>query len=258
VKNSVLKMIKFVPLIYAAYKRITDYRLRKKIDDFQTSRFRYFTVATNMPSHTFAQLSAKYGSDKDTVEGAHSPYVWPAHTYGTFYEFMFRDHRSEVKYVFECGIGSNNSSLASNMGEDGKPGASLRLWLEYFPSCKVYAGDIDLKSLITEDRIQSFQLDQTNPQSIKLFWEKIPNIKFELMIDDGLHNVNAGITLLLNSIHKLSPDGIYIIEDVSVNDLETYSKQLSDHDIVHYFVSLHRDKEYGFDNNLIVIRQNEQ
>ena len=256
-KNSLLKLIRSVPLIHAIYKQVTEYRLRKKINDFQTSRFRYFTVSTNMPSHTFSRLSAKYGSDKDTLEGVESPYIWPAHTYGTFYEFLFRNRKSEVKNVFECGIGSNNSSLASNMGDGGKPGASLRLWLEYFPFCKVYAGDIDPRSLITEERIQSFQIDQTNPQSINIFWEQIPNITFELMIDDGLHNVNAGITLLLNSIHKLSPEGIYIIEDVSVNDLETYSKLLLSHNIIHYFVSLHRDKEYGFDNNLIVIRQNE-
>ena len=45
---------------------------------------------------------------------------------------------------------------------------------------------------------------------------------------------------------------------LSGNNLEKYSKQFSDHNIVHYFVSLHRDKEFGFDNNLIVIRQNEQ
>ena len=76
------------------------------------------------------------------------------------------------------------------------------------------------------------------------------------MIDDGLHNVNAGMTLLLNSVHRLSSDGIYVIEDVSVNDLEEYSTELLRHNISHYFVSLHREQEFGFDNNLIVITKN--
>ena len=255
-RNFILKIVKTLPPIHAIYRKVSEIRFRNKINDFQISRTRYFMVSANTPPQSFSQLSTKHGSDKDAVGGAESPYPWPAHTYGTFYEFLFHNRRSEVKNVFECGIGSNNSSVASNMSEGGKPGASLRLWLEYFPLANVYAGDIDPGSLIMEERIQSFQLDQTNPQSIEVFWQQIPNITFELMIDDGLHNVNAGMTLLLNSVHRLSSDGIYVIEDVSVNDLEEYSTELLRHNISHYFVSLHREQEFGFDNNLIVITKN--
>ena len=246
-------MIRHNYLLNIFYKRITDFRLRKKIFSIGTSRARYFTISTNMTPDKFSQLSSKYGSDKDCLEGVESPYSWPAHTYGTFYEFLFHNRRESIRYVFECGIGSNNLAVASNMGNKGKPGASLRLWLEYFPFCEIYAGDIDPQALISEDRIQSFQIDQTDPESIQNYWKQIPNIEFDLMVDDGLHNVNAGMTLLTNSINKLAPGGFYIIEDVSVNDLEAYSVLLMSKNISHYFVSLHRDKEFGFDNNLIVI-----
>jgi hypothetical protein len=44
------------------------------------------------------------------------------------------------------------------------------------------------------------------------------------MIDDGLHTFEAGSTLFLNSIDKLSSNGIYIIEDVTPQNLARYKK----------------------------------
>ena len=53
--------------------------------------------------------------------------------------------------IFEVGLGTNNVDVPSNMGKDGKPGASLRAWRDYFPNA-----DIDTRILFKEDKIQTF------------------------------------------------------------------------------------------------------
>jgi hypothetical protein len=42
------------------------------------------------------------------------------------------------------------------------------------------------------------------------------------MVDDGLHQFSAGMTLFKNSVHRLASDGIYVIEDVNFQDLAKY------------------------------------
>ena len=39
--------------------------------------------------------------------------------------------------MFECGLGTNNPNLKSNMTENGIPGASLRVWRDYFFNAKI-------------------------------------------------------------------------------------------------------------------------
>lgn len=230
--------------------------MQKKIREFQSSQKRSFTISNSKDLNPFSKLALKYGSDKDGVAGLPTPFNWPHHTYGGFYEFLFSHRRQQISNVFECGIGSRNPTISSNMGIGGSPGASLKLWTEYFPQCQVIAIDIDESVLVTNSRIRSFKVDQTSKESILRFWSQIPQIEFDLMVDDGLHNVHAGMTLLTHSIDRLRPDGYYIIEDVSVNDLSEFSRRLSAGGFDFYTVTLSRPVEFGFDNNLLVIRKN--
>ena len=108
------------------------------------------------------------------------------------------------------------------MGSVGHPGASLRVWRDYFPNANVYGADIDKDILFSEERIKTFYIDQLNPSSIKDFWEKVNTKDFDLIVDDGLHTFKAGITLFKNSIFKLSKTGIYVIEDINITDLPLY------------------------------------
>ena len=108
------------------------------------------------------------------------------------------------------------------MGSLGHPGASLRVWRDYFPNAIIYGGDIDENILFTEERIKTFFIDQLDPTSIKSFWEKVDSKDFDFIVDDGLHTFEAGITLFKNSIFKLSKTGIYVIEDVNIWDLPHY------------------------------------
>jgi len=193
----------------------------------------YFRIHKNLltnPDYRFSKISGsnylaslceKYGSDKDSVMNKNL-LGWPAHNYAAIYEFMFRDSRYSVKSLFECGIGTNNLTIKSNMGTNGMPGASLRVWQDYFPDALIFGGDIDESILFSEDRIKTFHLDQTNPASIAKFFNLCGEIKFDLMIDDGLHEYEAGITLFKNSFSYLSRFGTYIIEDVKHSDINKY------------------------------------
>ena len=59
-------------------------------------------------------LFNKFGSDKSTAHNYH-------HLYGEILK-----NRDDISYVLEIGLGTNNLDVVSNMGTQGKPGASLR------------------------------------------------------------------------------------------------------------------------------------
>lgn len=137
------------------------------------------------------------------------------HNYTPFYYSIFKDMREKKLRVFELGLGTNHVEIPSNMGKDGRPGASLYGWAEFFPNSNIYGADIDKAVLFDTDRINTFYCDQTNFQVINQMWnEPTLNDKFDIIIDDGLHTFNANVCFFENSIHKLKPNGYFIIEDI--------------------------------------------
>ncbi len=114
-------------------------------------------------------LCDQYGSDKGSLTDANQSYSWSAHSYADYYTQIFSHCRNSVNKVFECGLGTNNPNLLSSMGINGKPGASLRVWRDYFPNAQIYGADIDTEILFSEERIQTYYIDQLNPVSIQNF-----------------------------------------------------------------------------------------
>jgi hypothetical protein len=160
-------------------------------------------------------IMSKYGSDK----GNH-------HNYSTLYHYLFDNIKTEKLNVFEVGLGTNNTSVPSNMGPNGRPGASLRGWKEYFVNSNVYGADVDSGILFEEDRILTFFVDQTKKETIDELWDspKLSPIDFDIIIDDGLHEFHANRKFFENSIQKLKKGGIFIIEDIS----EVYLTEFND------------------------------
>ena len=204
-----------------------------------------------------ADLCDIHGSDKGTRRSAGGPYRTDPHNYADFYSLIFRHCRQQISAVFECGIGTNNTDTESHMGETGRPGASLRVWRDYFPNAAIVGADIDRRILFKEERIETFFVDQTNEDSIRSLWDEVPTAEFDLMIDDGLHTAQAGVTLLRNSIHKLRHDGIYVIEDVHPKHFDEYTRFFLDEGLDSQIFLLRRpDKPLG-DNCLVVVRHGE-
>jgi hypothetical protein len=208
--------------------------------------------------HAASELNAlcqKYGSDKGEITSHDHPYPWPSHSYADFIERHFQHCKEYVKRVFECGIGTNNPSLPASMGVNGRPGASLRVWRDYFPNANIVGADIDKTILFSEERITTFYCDQTNPESIRELWMNVEVQEFDLMIDDGLHTFEGGISLLEHSFHKLKLGGLYIIEDVGIASLIAFRQYFSKKEYRYDFVNLYRKNLPLGDNSLIAIRK---
>lgn len=146
-------------------------------------------------------LFDQYGTDKAT-----------SHEYHYIYGSLFENAES-VTSVLEIGLGTNDDTLPSNMSKDGKPGASLRAFRDYFTNANIYGADIDKKILFEEERIKTFYVDQTDQRTLHALGEAIED-RFDLIIDDGLHAPNANLAVLLFGIKKLKPNGWFVIEDI--------------------------------------------
>lgn len=203
-------------------------------------------------------LCDQYGSDKGSniFQLGGACYQWPSHTYTQIYNFLLSPIRNSIKNVLEVGIGTNHTDTPSNMGATGAPGASLKVWRDFFPNAKIFGFDIDHRILFEDTRLKTFQCDQTDSVSVMAAIEKTGVDFFDLIIDDGLHTFHAGKNLFESAFQKLTPDGYYFIEDVNQADLIKYSVYFRDRvDCIPFFFMLHRKPVPLGDNNLIVIRK---
>lgn len=150
------------------------------------------------------KLAELYGSDK---------VVSIFHNYTPFYDEMLKDRK--VERVLEIGIGSPNSM---NHVKGYQAGASLRMWQDYFPSAEIWGLDNDRSVLINEGNIHSLECDQGSTDHLVRTCDLLKTVmggKFDLIIDDGSHNLqHQALTANVLIPKLLSPFGIYFIEDV--------------------------------------------
>ena len=177
-----------------------------------------------MNSTRLCKIMGDYGSDK-----GHEFINECRHNYTLFYSKLFEGFCEKKLRVFELGLGTNNPYLPSSMGVNGKPGASLRGWATYFPNAKVYGADIDRDILFEEDRIKTYYCNQLIPEEIKKMWsEKELWEPFDIIVEDGLHEFEANVCFFENSIHKLKPNGYFIIEDIENIEEESFITKIKE------------------------------
>jgi len=170
------------------------------------------------------EIMGRHGSDKGSVAIESSE-----HNYTTIYHRLLEMKRNLPMRVFELGLGTNFTDVPSNMGAAGKPGASLRGWAEYFPHANVFGADIDTRVLFQEERIKTFACDQTNPALIRSMWStKELEEDFDLIVEDGLHEYDANVCFFENSIHKVKPDGYFIIEDIFYTNVPKFNVKIAE------------------------------
>ena len=163
-----------------------------------------------------------FGSDKGDPECA------KRHTYTRMYYPLFEPVRNRPLRIFEIGLGTNNPQFPSNMGVDGKPGASLRGWKQFFPQAHIFGADIDSGILFQEDRIRTFFCDQGSPDSIRALWSQ-PELaeSMDIIIDDAYHVFDYNVTFFENSCHKLAEGGIFIVEDIMYYTLDAWREKIA-------------------------------
>jgi hypothetical protein len=199
---------------------------------------------------TMCLIMTRYGSDKGNS--------W--HNYTAVYSELFKTLRDRELRIFELGLGTNNPKLASTMGVDGRPGASLRGWREIFPKALVFGGDIDRDILFAEPRIQTFYCDQTDSTAISNLWAQPPlRDPMDIIIDDGLHRFLANASFLAGSLGHLRTGGIYVVEDIRGVELDHWREQLPIYakDLPNYDVALLElpSAFNQYDNNMLIIQK---
>jgi hypothetical protein len=150
-----------------------------------------------------------HGSDKATLHQYH-------YVYGSILM-----NRAKISGVLEIGMGTNNTDVVSNMGMRGRPGASLRAFRDYLERAKIYGADIDRRILFAEDRIETFFVDQTAPESFLALGKQLPS-DLDLIIDDGLHSPSANIETLKFALPRIKTAGWVVIEDIGTPTLPVW------------------------------------
>lgn len=223
------------------YKLYSNYLIAKN-KNFLKSFSNKKIIKSNDKSNDLYKLCEKYGTDKSHP-----------HNYTDFYFNNFNIDRNNIKLIFELGIGSTKPNIRFNMGKNGKPGASLKVWYEFFENSNIYAGDIDKDVLFESDRIKTFYVDQEDENSIKNMWEKIDKTNFDIIIDDALHTHDSAVKFFINSYNRLKTNGIYIIEDVHISYMEKLSNTLKKYNPK--LILFEKNNELK-DNNLLVFKKN--
>ena len=101
-------------------------------------------------------------------------------------------------------------------------GESTNAWLEYFSQAKIYTIDtferVQAKDLpcLEDNRVQWAQLDSTSAHCNNHF--KNQGLKFDIIIDDGLHTPDGQRLTFERLFEFLKPTGSYYIEDVWMLD----------------------------------------
>lgn len=149
-----------------------------------------------------AELFKIYGSDKSST-----------HNYYKIYHHLLKDLRDPQK-ILEIGLGTNNIDVVSTMGKDGKPGASLRAFRDFTSNAKVFGADFDRRVLFEEERISTYFVDQTEPDTFMQLSQDVGS-NFDLMIDDGLHSPNANLHSLNFFLQNIKVDGFAVVEDIN-------------------------------------------
>lgn len=152
------------------------------------------------------KLFMKYKCDKSTKH----------HHYVTEYESHLAPIKEDPINILEIGVWK---------------GTSLSAFHEYLPNANVYGVDVftrvspDDVPILKEDRVHWMKADSTKKEVKEKVLEKWPGIKFDVIIDDGLHTPEANQKTFENFIEFLKDDGVYYIEDAWPIDIMT-SKEL--------------------------------
>lgn len=131
------------------------------------------------------EQALKYDTDKSSR----------GHWYTHYYERMFGGLKEHVESLLELGAGG---------------GASIRMWMDYFPNALIYGVD---QNDVTGDfggRVTMFRCDQADLHLI----EELRESKLEIIIDDCSHEQDKTLQTLTNLFPLLEPKGWYVIEDM--------------------------------------------
>jgi hypothetical protein len=116
--------------------------------------------------------------------------------------------------LLEIGLGTNNVDVDSNMGVSGTPGASLRAFRNFLrPLDRVIGADVDSRVLFQSPGLETYFVDQLNRNTLLQLANQVGCL--DLVIDDGLHNLEANANTVISFLSKMNSGGFMVVEDIS-------------------------------------------
>lgn len=143
------------------------------------------------------ELARFHGTDKG---GSHQTHGQFCHEYTPVYHDLFKDRRHDVRSVLEVGV---------------HYGRSLRMWAAYFPEAQIVGLDIYEPHLFQDGRISCYWADQGNPDTLRVAVASAGGGPFDLIVDDGSHDMTHQSVTATALLPYLSAGGVYVIEDLS-------------------------------------------
>jgi len=86
-------------------------------------------------------------------------------------------------------------------------------------------------------------------------FENIGVEKFDIILEDGLHEYEANICFFKNAIKYLSDDGVYIIEDVYFKDKIKFINYFEKEKFNYSIVDIYHEENIA-NNCIVLIRKN--
>lgn len=123
-------------------------------------------------------------------------------------------------------------------------GESLKAWADIFPHATILGVDIEPVEIIPSNpRIRTYQTDAGD---YKLMSEFRNQFVFDLVIDDGSHDINDQLAALFALWPGVKSGGYYVIEDIFSKYLPVFENMPCD---------LHEGSQFIIADNIAVFRK---
>ena len=189
-----------------------------------------------IPSYTIQELFHTHGAI-DTISGTDKMVT---HSYGGVYETLFAQRKDTLKTLLEIGISG---------------GYGLLCYAQYFRQAYIYGVDIadNIKADIRNHHRIKLIIDDAHKDPVI---ESLPMC--DIIIEDASHEARDQIFHFAKYSKLVNPGGVYVIEDVEQNNLQTLLDVLSPFAALRGFqVSVYdgRQKKNRGDDILIVFEK---
>ena len=206
------------------FKRHLIYKLKKKIPiDTDKVKFKSLDEFLN-----------HYGSDKAEIFNLTNK---TGHGFSKFYEEYLKNYKNKEINILEIG------SYA---------GASAAAFAKYLPNSNIFCFDVNISNFKYESKnIHVFGLDIKNEKKVKKTLQSIflqhKFLKFDLIIDDGSHNLDDILIGLKLFFELVKSKGVYIIEDYKYPNYYQYNNNIN-HILIDEFLKNLANKKSSISN----------
>ena len=218
--------------IFSLLKRNIIYKLKRKIsiDD------------NNFSKNSLDELFHFYGSDKSNIFKRSQT---KGHGYSKFYSNQLKEFKNKKINILEIG------SYA---------GASAAAFAKYFSNANIFCFDVNISNFEYQSKnIFVYGVDINNKKKVKEIlndiFEKNKFSFFDLIIDDGSHNLSDMLLSFNLFFHYLNNKGIFVIEDFKHPNYYQYNRNINHILIDEFLKNLENKKLF---NSSIVSKENQK